>query len=36
VKAFGGTIVAPAGQPFVEDREMWRAYDEITSFARRR
>jgi hypothetical protein len=33
IAAFGGTLVFPAGKPFVEDREMWRAYDEITAFA---
>jgi hypothetical protein len=33
VTAFGGTLVFPAGKPFVEDREMWRAYDEFTAFA---
>lgn len=29
VQAFGGSLIQPAGQPFVEDREMWRVYDEI-------
>jgi hypothetical protein len=36
VTAFGGTLVFPAGKPFVEDREMWRAYEEITAFHARR
>ncbi|MGE5596679.1 MAG: hypothetical protein ACM3S1_11680 [Hyphomicrobiales bacterium] len=34
VEAFGGTLVEPAGKLFFEDREMRRAYDEITAFAR--
>ena len=36
VNAFGGTLVFPAGKPFVEDREMRRVYDEFTAFARSR
>ena len=36
VNAFGGTLVFPAGKPFVEDREMRRAYDEFSAFARAR
>lgn len=36
VKAFGGTHVAGAGEPFLDDREMWRAYEEITAFAKQR
>jgi hypothetical protein len=31
--AFRGTLVFPAGKPFVEDREMWRAYEEFCVFA---
>lgn len=34
VEAFGGTLVVPAGKPLFDDREMRRAYDEITAFAR--
>ena len=33
-KAFRGTLVFPAGKPFVEDREMWRAYEEFQVFLR--
>ena len=33
VDAFGGTKVRPAVHPFEGDREMWRAYDELTAFA---
>lgn len=33
IEAFGGTVVFPAGQPFTEDFEMRRVYDEITRFA---
>lgn len=29
VTAFGGSLIQPAGQPFIDDREMWRVYDEI-------
>ncbi len=36
VKAFGGTLVFPAGKPFVEDREMRRVYEEFTAFLARR
>jgi hypothetical protein len=36
VQAFGGTHIVEAGKPFFEDREMWRAYEEITAFARAR
>ena len=32
--AFRGTLVFPAGKPFVEDREMWRAYEEFVAFSR--
>ena len=32
--AFRGTLVFPAGKPFVEDREMWRAYEEFQVFLR--
>ncbi len=32
VKAFPGTLVFPAGKPFTEDREMWRAYEEFSLF----
>lgn len=35
VDAFGGTLVEPAGRPFVVDREMERVYAEITAFAQR-
>jgi hypothetical protein len=31
---FRGTLVFPAGKPFIEDREMWRAYDEFQAFLR--
>ncbi|MCC6382462.1 MAG: hypothetical protein IT304_08125 [Dehalococcoidia bacterium] len=33
VRVFGGTLVVPAGTPFFDDQEMWRAYAEIVSFA---
>ncbi len=36
VRTFGGTLVVPAGTPFVEDREMERVYREICGFAQRR
>lgn len=29
VQAFGGSLIQPAGRPFVEDNEMWRVYEEI-------
>ena len=34
IKAFGGTLVFPAGDPFREDREMWRAYEEFSAFVK--
>jgi FMN phosphatase YigB (HAD superfamily) len=34
VQAFRGTLVFPAGEPFREDREMLRVYEEITQAAR--
>lgn len=36
VAAFGGTLVEPAGRPFVEDREMWRVYEEICGWVERK
>lgn len=32
VRAFGGTLVAPAQAPFDGDREMWRVYEEFRAF----
>lgn len=29
IQVFGGSVIQPAGRPFVEDREMWRVYEEI-------
>lgn len=32
VRAFGGTLVEPAGKPFFDDREMERVYAEVQAF----
>lgn len=32
VRAFGGTLVEPAGKPFFEDREMERVYADVQAF----
>lgn len=35
VDAFGGMLIRPPVHPLEDDREMWRAYDEITAFQQR-
>jgi FMN phosphatase YigB (HAD superfamily) len=33
IQAFGGSVIEPAGAPFVSPEEMWRVYQESVEFA---